>query len=129
LSPDERGTLSLEYLALGIACPFLEDESCSIHAERPLACRQHLVTSPARNYQKPTRESISRVALAANVHDAVKRLETRDSAESRFDVLSTSVFRSPDQASAVHTVREWMRDLLAEAQASGAAASVAAPAE
>jgi Fe-S-cluster containining protein len=34
-------TLSLEAFALGIACPFLEDEACSIYADRPLACRQH----------------------------------------------------------------------------------------
>src|SRR5262249_38699906 len=28
--------LSLAYFALRVPCPFLEDESCSIHAERPL---------------------------------------------------------------------------------------------
>ncbi|MEZ5225858.1 MAG: YkgJ family cysteine cluster protein [Acidimicrobiales bacterium] len=28
------------YFALGIACPFLVDESCSIHPARPLACRR-----------------------------------------------------------------------------------------
>ncbi len=30
----------------GVACPFLEDESCSIHPMRPLVCREYLVTSP-----------------------------------------------------------------------------------
>ncbi len=35
------------YFRLGIPCPFLEQESCSIHADRPLACREYLVTSPA----------------------------------------------------------------------------------
>lgn len=33
------------YFALGIACPFLVDESCSIHPARPLACREYVVTS------------------------------------------------------------------------------------
>jgi len=47
LTAEERLALSLEYFALGIACPFLENESCSIHAQRPLMCRQYLVTSPA----------------------------------------------------------------------------------
>jgi Fe-S-cluster containining protein len=37
------------YFRLGIACPFLEDESCSIHLDRPLVCREHLVVSPAEN--------------------------------------------------------------------------------
>lgn len=36
----------LAWFRLGIPCPFLEDESCSIHPERPLVCREYLVTSP-----------------------------------------------------------------------------------
>ena len=36
-----------EYFALGIACPFLENESCSIHADRPSVCREYMVTTPA----------------------------------------------------------------------------------
>ena len=34
------------YFRLGIACPFLEDEGCSVYNDRPVACRQHVVTSP-----------------------------------------------------------------------------------
>ena len=34
------------YFALGVACPFLEDESCSIYEERPLICREYVVVSP-----------------------------------------------------------------------------------
>lgn len=37
------------YHRLGLACPFLEDDACAIHAERPMACRLYLVSSsPAR---------------------------------------------------------------------------------
>ena len=39
-------TLQREYWALGIPCPFLEDGACSVYVDRPLACRQYLVTSP-----------------------------------------------------------------------------------
>ena len=39
--------LAYRYFDLGIPCPFLEDESCSIHEDRPLRCREYLVTSPA----------------------------------------------------------------------------------
>lgn len=48
-SRDEAVSLGYEYFRLGIACPFLEDESCSIYAERPVDCRQYLVVSPARH--------------------------------------------------------------------------------
>ena len=37
----------LAYFRQGVACPFLENESCSIHPNRPLVCREYQVTSPA----------------------------------------------------------------------------------
>jgi Fe-S-cluster containining protein len=36
----------LAYFRQGVPCPFLEDESCSIHPDRPLVCREYVVTSP-----------------------------------------------------------------------------------
>ncbi len=36
----------LAYFRAGVACPFLEKESCSIHLNRPLVCREYQVTSP-----------------------------------------------------------------------------------
>jgi Fe-S-cluster containining protein len=42
----DRLAIAREYFDAGVACPFLEDEACSIHADRPLSCREYLVTSP-----------------------------------------------------------------------------------
>lgn len=42
---DKRKKIGLRYFRLGIPCPFLEEESCSIHRHRPLACREYVVTS------------------------------------------------------------------------------------
>jgi Fe-S-cluster containining protein len=40
---------SRRYFEAQIACPFLENESCSIYADRPLVCREyHVVTPPNR---------------------------------------------------------------------------------
>jgi Fe-S-cluster containining protein len=36
----------LAYFRQGVACPFLHQESCSIHPRRPLVCREYQVTSP-----------------------------------------------------------------------------------
>lgn len=33
------------YFKLGLVCPFLDDDACSIHPQRPFVCRQYLVTS------------------------------------------------------------------------------------
>lgn len=46
LSNEDYLELAHRYFAVVAACPFLVDESCSIHPERPLICREYLVTSP-----------------------------------------------------------------------------------
>ncbi|MDO8976483.1 YkgJ family cysteine cluster protein [Reyranella sp.] len=66
--PDRE--LSTAYFALGIPCPFLEEESCSIHPDRPLVCREYLVTSPAELCAGPEQEGVTpvpvpKVSLAA----------------------------------------------------------------
>lgn len=63
LTREERGEIIKEYFYEGVACPFLEDESCSIHADRPLACREYLVTSPAENCRRPSNETVERVKV------------------------------------------------------------------
>ena len=55
--------LSTSYFALGVPCPFLEEESCSIHAERPLVCREYLVTSPAELCAGPTQDGVTPVPV------------------------------------------------------------------
>jgi Fe-S-cluster containining protein len=47
LSNTEARAIAERYFRLGLVCPFLENDSCSIYAERPFVCRQYLVTSPA----------------------------------------------------------------------------------
>ena len=66
--------LSLAYFAQHIACPFLEDESCSIHYDRPLVCREYLVTSPAELCAGPTQEGVTPVAVP-KVSPAARGLE------------------------------------------------------
>jgi Fe-S-cluster containining protein len=55
LNPVEFGD---RYFRLGIACPFLEHESCSIHEARPMTCRAFSVTSPAGNCRNPGPDNI-----------------------------------------------------------------------
>jgi Fe-S-cluster containining protein len=55
------------YFQQQIACPFLEDESCSIHPDRPLVCREYHVTSPAadcaRLFQTPVDSVLSPILM------------------------------------------------------------------
>lgn len=64
-SREEKRRVGLAYFNERIACPFLEDESCSIHPERPSACREYLVTSPAANCANPTPETVETVRHSA----------------------------------------------------------------
>jgi Fe-S-cluster containining protein len=50
--------MSVGYFALRVPCPFLEEESCSIHPNRPLVCREYLVTSPAELCARPTQDGV-----------------------------------------------------------------------
>jgi Fe-S-cluster containining protein len=67
--------IGLEYFRLGIPCPFLEDESCSIHRDRPLTCREYLVTSPAENCASPAPNTIDWLPMPAKVWVAAARCE------------------------------------------------------
>jgi Fe-S-cluster containining protein len=70
LSQEDRRRLGNEYFKQGIACPFLEEESCSIHPDRPLSCREYLVTSPAENCARP-QDNIEGVPLAGHISTGV----------------------------------------------------------
>jgi Fe-S-cluster containining protein len=73
--PGEATGIGLDYFRLGIACPFLEDESCSIYDERPIACREYLVTSDPVHCSAPTAESVEAVPLPTRVWAAMAREE------------------------------------------------------
>lgn len=53
LSDEEMEPINRAYFALRMPCPFLESEVCSIYEERPAACRELLVTSPAELCDDP----------------------------------------------------------------------------
>ena len=55
--------LAIDYFRAGVPCPFLEDESCSIHPIRPLACREYLVTSPPALCRDPSLNTVAGVQL------------------------------------------------------------------
>jgi Fe-S-cluster containining protein len=79
LKPDDYGNLCEEYFHLQIACPFLEDESCSIYTERPITCREYLVTSPAEHCSRRGEGLIQRVKIPLPVFNAVARLQVSPS--------------------------------------------------
>lgn len=77
LNRDDRQVIAREYFAAGVACPFLEDEACSIHADRPLSCREYLVTSPP-DLCAALSPGIEKVTLEARPSLALLNADLRD---------------------------------------------------
>jgi Fe-S-cluster containining protein len=74
--PDNAShSFGLEYFRLGIPCPFLEEEACSIYADRPLACRDYLVTSPAENCDWPAGATVQAVKMPLKVWKAIAHFD------------------------------------------------------
>jgi Fe-S-cluster containining protein len=74
-APDGVEKIGMEYFRLGIACPFLEEESCSIHLDRPITCREYLATTPAEYCAQPTRETVRTARIPLKVWTAVARFD------------------------------------------------------
>jgi Fe-S-cluster containining protein len=74
---DEAYTaLALAYFRLGIPCPFLDDEgACSIYLDRPVICREFLVTSPAERCANPAPGEVTAIPLPGQVSRKLSSLD------------------------------------------------------
>lgn len=70
LSEDEIRSMTHDYFELGIPCPFLEDESCTIHPFRPLVCREYLVISSPDHCATLAEEHIRRLQFPVSIASA-----------------------------------------------------------
>lgn len=67
LGDDTFEPINHAYYALRLPCPFLVEESCSIYDDRPSACRELLVTSPAEWCQDPERNPVRSVPVPLRI--------------------------------------------------------------
>ena len=63
MTREDARSISKRYFELKLACPFLEDDACSIYADRPFVCRQYLVTSPVQLCKDPFENKIEVVPM------------------------------------------------------------------
>lgn len=66
--------LNRAYYALRMPCPFLDNEVCSIYEDRPAACRELAVTSPAIDCQDMTNAGIQAVPVAVRISTTLSLL-------------------------------------------------------
>jgi Fe-S-cluster containining protein len=70
----EHRALAQDYWRLQVPCPFLEDNSCSIHPLRPFSCREYNVTSPPALCANPFENRILKVRIPRSMTSAMARL-------------------------------------------------------
>jgi Fe-S-cluster containining protein len=74
---DDNNRVAGDYFELHLACPFLVNQSCSIHPWRPIACREYNVTSPPRLCADPFRNPIAAIKLHRRMSAGLSRFCTQ----------------------------------------------------
>ncbi|MFT3766432.1 MAG: YkgJ family cysteine cluster protein [Minicystis sp.] len=73
---DAYNALTIAYFALRIPCPFLgADGGCTIYDDRPLVCREHLVTTPAKSCANAAAGTVQAVPLSGQISRGLSNLE------------------------------------------------------
>lgn len=113
---EEYQKLITSYFPLQIACPFLEQESCSIYEDRPLTCREFLVVSPPEHCAEPAAREVLAVRLPLHVFHALARVEVPADSELMERVVPLILAPEwaeshPDEAP-LRTGPEWFQEFL-----------------
>jgi Fe-S-cluster containining protein len=74
MSEEQRRVFGDKYFKLGMSCPFLENGSCSIYLDRPIRCREFLVTSDAKYCAQLNPEKIEHIETQLSLIPALNRL-------------------------------------------------------
>ena len=77
--PDSRDALekvSQWYERLDMACPFLENHSCSIYEDRPFSCREHFMTGSSQICSSPD-GAAEPVEMSLNISNALAVLTSQ----------------------------------------------------
>lgn len=83
---------SLAYFRAAVPCPFLEEESCSIHPDRPLVCREYLVTSPPAACAVLGSGGVHKVAMPLRVWNVFARSTSADGGAEWMPMIESLTF-------------------------------------
>jgi Fe-S-cluster containining protein len=66
--------VGLSYFKLNLPCPFLEEQACSIHGDRPLSCREYMVTSNPAHCSKAIPDTVVGLILPKRVSAIIYKM-------------------------------------------------------
>lgn len=104
--PAKQDEFARRYFAQRIPCPFLHEESCSVHEERPMICRSYLVTSPAELCSLEARPGLRTIPMPPSLSPALSRAAARLSSEAAAVIPLSIAMRWVDQHAELGQ-REW----------------------
>ena len=70
---DDAVATARDYFDLRLACPFLEEESCSIHRDRPSICREINVSSPPALCRAPFTNAVAGIRSPLRLSEVLAR--------------------------------------------------------
>lgn len=82
--PSERPAYAARYFSQGVPCPILDGDTCSLRDERPLVCRDYLVTSDPEHCASFDHERVVRIRRTDDVYDNFRRIESEAGSEGPF---------------------------------------------
>ena len=74
---DDNDSVASDYFDLHLPCPFLVNQSCSIHEWRPIACREYNVTSAPELCTDPFRAKPDTIQLRRRMSSGLSRFCTQ----------------------------------------------------
>jgi Fe-S-cluster containining protein len=74
IDSEQRRQLATDYFELALECPFLENQSCGIYQDRPLECREFLVTSDPKYCAQLDPEKIEHINRQMWMSSALRKL-------------------------------------------------------
>lgn len=101
-------------------CPFLEDGACSIYADRPITCREFMVTSPVAGCEALDREQIVPLTRAVSV-SSVLALTTAERGQAVWLPLTDALHyvETHPEAAPERTGPQWVDAFIGRLRASG----------
>ena len=114
LDRDQRYGLAADCFNLHLPCAFLEDDSCSIYPDRPLVCREFLVTSPPEHCRGPLPGRVARVPLKGRLSPALYRLSGRGDGKFAWVplVLASEWVEAQPDPPPLRTGPQWLEEIL-----------------
>jgi Fe-S-cluster containining protein len=94
--PERRQAVGLRYFLQRLPCPFLENESCSIHPQRPLACREYLVSSAPSRCAQPDHGGVLAVPLPQKPSHALIQLDATATGSAGWQTMITALLDKDD---------------------------------